>query len=130
MSGDCLFARLIFLVAVLYCTVWLSGILSLKDFILGIVAFGPLTHRRIQPWQVVVLIGRQGLRELRSRVGLVFQTPACQPTFFSECSWVVGRFAADEFPHRAGMLKQYGLGDPQVARLYSLLVASGIRSPT
>jgi len=43
------------LVAVFYTTVWQSGILSVKDFILGIAAFGLLTLWKIPPWLVVVL---------------------------------------------------------------------------
>lgn len=42
------------LVAVFYDTVWLSGILSARDFILGLVAFGLLTLWKIPPWLVVV----------------------------------------------------------------------------
>jgi cobalt/nickel transport system ATP-binding protein len=42
---------------------------------------------------------------------------------------IVGRFPAQEFPSRAGMLEQYGLGVPQVARLYPLLVARGVIPP-
>ena len=42
------------LVAVFYDTVWLSGILSAKDFILGLVAFGLLSLWKIPPWVVVV----------------------------------------------------------------------------
>ena len=43
------------LVAVFYNTVWLNGILSVKDFILGLVAFGLLTLWKIPPWLVVIL---------------------------------------------------------------------------
>ena len=43
------------LVAVFYNTVWLGGILSVKDFILGIVAFGLLALWEFPPWLVVVL---------------------------------------------------------------------------
>ena len=43
------------LVAVFYDTVWLSGILSAKDFILGLVAFGLLSLWKIPPWVVVMV---------------------------------------------------------------------------
>jgi len=43
------------LVAVFYNTVWTGGILSAKDFILGLVAFGFLTLWKIPPWLVVVV---------------------------------------------------------------------------
>lgn len=43
------------LVAVFYNTVWLSGILSVEDFTLGICAFGLLTLWKVPPWLVVVL---------------------------------------------------------------------------
>ncbi len=42
------------LLAVFYNTVWTSGILSSKDFILGIVAFGLLSLWNVPPWLVVV----------------------------------------------------------------------------
>ncbi len=42
---------------------------------------------------------------------------------------VVGKFSADEFPHKAGMLERHGLAVPQVARLYPLLVARGVFPP-
>jgi chromate transporter len=43
------------LVAVFYNTVWLSGILSAKDFTLGIVAFGLLSLWKVPPWLVVAV---------------------------------------------------------------------------
>lgn len=43
------------LVAVFYNTVWTGGILSAKDFILGLIAFGLLTLWKIPPWLVVVV---------------------------------------------------------------------------
>lgn len=42
---------------------------------------------------------------------------------------LIGGFSAAEFPQQAGMLEQYGLGVPQVVRLYPLLVARGLISP-
>ncbi len=42
------------LLAVFYNTVWTSVILSSKDFILGIVAFGLLSLWDVPPWLVVV----------------------------------------------------------------------------
>jgi len=41
------------LVAVFYDTVWLGGILSSKDFIIGLVAFSLLSLWKIPPWLVV-----------------------------------------------------------------------------
>lgn len=43
------------LVAVFYDTVWTSGIVSAKDFILGLVAFGLLILWKVPPWLVVVV---------------------------------------------------------------------------
>ncbi len=42
------------LLAVFYDTVWTSGILSSKDFILGLAAFGLLSLWKVPPWFVVV----------------------------------------------------------------------------
>ncbi len=42
------------LLAVFYDTVWTSGILSSKDFILGLIAFGLLSLWKVPPWLVVV----------------------------------------------------------------------------
>ncbi len=42
------------LLAVFYDTVWTSGILSSKDFLLGLVAFSLLALWRVPPWVVVV----------------------------------------------------------------------------
>ncbi len=42
------------LLAVFYDTVWTSGILSSKDFILGLVVFGLLSLWKVSPWLVVV----------------------------------------------------------------------------
>ncbi len=44
------------LLAVFYDTVWASGILSSKDFILGLAAFGLLSLWKVPPWLVVVAI--------------------------------------------------------------------------
>jgi chromate transporter len=43
------------LLAVFYDTVWTSGILSAKDFIIGLVAFGLLSLWKIPPWLVVAV---------------------------------------------------------------------------
>lgn len=43
------------LLAVFYDTVWSGGILSAKDFILGLVAFCLLSLWKIPPWLVVVV---------------------------------------------------------------------------
>ena len=43
------------LLAVFYNTVWTSGILSTKDFILGLIAFGLLSLWKIPPWLVVAV---------------------------------------------------------------------------
>lgn len=43
------------LLAVFYDTVWTSGILSAKDFILGLTAFGLLSLWKIPPWLVVAV---------------------------------------------------------------------------
>jgi chromate transporter len=43
------------LLAVFYDTVWASSILSSKDFILGLIAFGLLSLWKIPPWLVVLL---------------------------------------------------------------------------
>ena len=43
------------LLAVFYNTVWLNGILSVKDLILGLIAFCLLTLWKIPPWVVVVV---------------------------------------------------------------------------
>ncbi len=42
------------LLAVFYDTVWTSGILSSKDFILGLAAFGLLSLWKVPPWLVVM----------------------------------------------------------------------------
>lgn len=46
-----------------------------------------------------------------------------------DCGRRVGGFPAAEFPQRAGMLEQYGLGVPHAARLYPLLVERGVLPP-
>ncbi len=43
------------LLAVFYDTVWASGILSARDFILGLVAFGLLSLWKVPPWLVVAV---------------------------------------------------------------------------
>lgn len=43
------------LLAVFYDTVWTSGILSARDFILGLVAFGLLSLWKVPPWLVVAV---------------------------------------------------------------------------
>ena len=43
------------LLAVFYDTVWTSGILSSKDFIIGLIAFGLLSLWKIPPWLVVAV---------------------------------------------------------------------------
>ena len=39
---------------------------------------------------------------------------------------VVAGFSADDFPQQAAILERYGLGVPQVVRLFPLLVARGL----
>jgi chromate transporter len=41
--------------AVFYDTIWTSGILSAKDFILGLTAFGLLSLWKIPPWLIVAV---------------------------------------------------------------------------
>lgn len=48
------------LLAVFYNTVWTSGILSAKDFILGLVAFGLLSLWKVPPWLVVAVTALGG----------------------------------------------------------------------
>ncbi len=43
------------LLAVFYDTVWTSGIISARDFILGLVAFGLLSLWKVPPWLVVAV---------------------------------------------------------------------------
>ena len=54
------------LLAVFYNTVWTSGILSTKDFLLGLVAFGLLSLWKIPPWLVVMVtaLGNAALASL------------------------------------------------------------------
>ncbi|HMJ50313.1 MAG TPA: chromate efflux transporter [Burkholderiales bacterium] len=51
------------LLAAFYNPVWTSGILSVSDFILGLIAFGLLSFWKVPPWLVVVAtaIGSAGL---------------------------------------------------------------------
>ncbi len=41
---------------------------------------------------------------------------------------LIRKFPVDEFPQKAGMLKQYGLGVPQIALIHPLLVARDLFS--
>ncbi|MGO9952868.1 MAG: chromate efflux transporter [Dissulfurispiraceae bacterium] len=48
------------LLAAFYDPVWTSGILSVKDFILGLIAFGLLSLWKIPPWVVVIMTALGG----------------------------------------------------------------------
>ncbi len=54
------------LLAVFYDTAWTSGILSAKDFMLGLGAFGLLSLWKVPPWLVVAVtaFGSAALTEL------------------------------------------------------------------